>query len=148
MPIHIEMRYKLRNSEQIHVRVIPPEDYFDPLGPGETYARQGDPRYYYNHEYLDIDVAELEWTECIRRGAMDDSTLRMHYLKDGWLSHCASTPDTPELLLLKSWLPDGKEHSVRIRRLSQCSPWKVEHNYLYEMKSDGTEEETDLEARE
>ncbi len=131
MTIQIEMRYKLPHSEQIHVRVIPPKEYFDPLGPGETYAREGDPKFHRNHEYLDVDVAELEWTECVRRGAMDNTTLRTQFLEDGWLPHNALTPDTPELLNLHSLLPDGTEHFLRIRRLSQTSPWKVESNWLY-----------------
>lgn len=146
MSIQITMRYKLRSSERIHVQVIPAEEYFDPLGPGETYAQHGDPKHAYNHEYLDVDVAELEWTECIRRGAMGNATLRIEYLKDGWLSHTASTPDKPELLILKSLLPDGREHAVRMRRLSQTNPWKVEFNYLCLKRDDGDEEMVDLEA--
>lgn len=148
MAIHIEMRYKLRHSEQIHVRVIPPEEYFDPLVPGETYARHGDPKFHNNHEYLDVDVAELEWTECVRRGAMNNTTLRTQFLENGWLTHNASTPDNPELLNLHSWLPDGTEHFIRIRRLSQNSPWKAESNCLYRKTADGKEEEVDLETRE
>ena len=145
MTIHIEMRYKLRSSDQIHVRVIPPEEYFDPLGPGETYAREGDPKFRQNHEYLDVDVAELEWTECVRRGAMNNTTLRTQFLKDGSLTHNASTPDATELIHLHSWLPDGTEHFIRIRRLSQTSPWKVESNCLYRKAADGTPEGFNLE---
>ncbi len=43
-----------------------PEEYFDPLGEGESFWNDGIEKYVFPHEYVDVPVEDLKWlTVCV-----------------------------------------------------------------------------------
>jgi len=49
-------------------RRLTPEEYFDPLEPGETYQANGIPRFNETWEYLNIPRKSLKWSTERRSG--------------------------------------------------------------------------------
>lgn len=75
----IRIRYQLRCEESDRHFDLHPEEYFDPLEPGESYSEHGVPRFDHAYQYTRHSPDELRWT-VLEGGPMAGSILRTQFL--------------------------------------------------------------------
>ncbi len=62
----IVITYQTSNNQEPFVIEMAPEEYFDPLGEGESFWNDGIEKYVFPHEYVDVPVEDLKWlTVCV-----------------------------------------------------------------------------------
>jgi hypothetical protein len=126
----IEITYQLREaSTPVSIRLTP-EQYFDPLEPGESYDRDGVPRFDHAWQYLGVPLDRLMWTVLRRSGTAEPSVHRTDFFCDGrtWLLH-RTDPDGYEELIHSTEFLDGSAHIIRTHR-KPSETWTMNTNML------------------
>src|SRR5262249_33987142 len=92
--MEIQITYQTWESDEPVRMRLAPEDYFDPVEPGETYEENGIAKYNETWEYLSVPRASLKWSSERRSGTWFDTTFATQYMNGGrsWLTHRAD-PD-------------------------------------------------------
>jgi hypothetical protein len=90
--MHIRIRYQRRDEATPRVLELSPEEYFDPLGPGETLSVQSVPRLLDTYQYTPHRADELRWTVVevtdgesfwrVRTQLLDGMRSLMHHSQD------------------------------------------------------------------
>ena len=57
--MEIQIVYQIWGEAAPVRKLLPPEEYFDPLEPGENYEAVGVPRYNHTWQYLDVPLGCL-----------------------------------------------------------------------------------------
>ena len=125
-------------------KLLPPEEYFDPLEPGENYEADGVPRYNHTWQNLDVPLSCLKWTLERRSGTTDDTSIRTQYMDDGrsWMTH-RSDPDGYEEIIHSTQIDDCRCHILRTCRTAGGG-WVVHLNSVIEDQDDGSQREEQL----
>ncbi len=120
---------------------LTPEEYFDPLDPGETYEAHGVPRFNHTWEYLPVHRSRLKWSTERRQGTADDTTFRTQYMSAGrsWMNHRLD-PDGYEEIIHYTRLADDRCHIIRTFRMPNGA-WVVSLNSVISDLPNGTQEE-------
>jgi hypothetical protein len=123
--VKIQLAYQLWGSDNIAWVTLTPEQYFDPLEPGETYEADGIPRYNHTWQYLSVPRERLKWSLERREGTGDDTTFRTQYMAGGktWMNHRLD-PDGFEELIHCTQISATCCHIVRTRR-GPTGAWTV-----------------------
>lgn len=142
--IEIQFTYMTSSGELRDFR-LSPEEYFDPLEPGETYEREGCARFFTIHEYLPLPPSQLSWAEVSIRGTEHDRTFTVHfYGKDHeWLSNSYFAPDGEELMILTVNMAHGPL-TIRLRKWSQHDQWAVENITRYAPQTEDIAEDIEI----
>ena len=53
--MHIVLTFKERGKREPQVRSMTPEEYYDPLEPGETYSEEGVPKFNNLKDYIGLE---------------------------------------------------------------------------------------------
>lgn len=77
----IRIRYQLRSEALTHRIDLNPEEYFDPLEPGETYSGNGVERFTHAYQYTRHSPDELKWT--VLEGAPEPGSIIRTQFLDG-----------------------------------------------------------------
>src|SRR5262249_1795558 len=95
----IRITYQLR-SELTPRRVeLTPEEYYDPLGPGETYERDAIPRFDHAYEYTEHSADDLKWT-VLDGGPIKGTVIRTQLLdgRRSMMTHRADADGYEEII--------------------------------------------------
>jgi hypothetical protein len=112
--MQIQIGYQTWDGQGPVWLTLSPEEYFDPLGPGEEHATNGVPRYNHTWEYLNIPLDRLKWSVERRRGTFDDTTFLTQYMDGGktWMNH-RRDPDGYEEIIHYTQLAGDRCHILR-----------------------------------
>lgn len=75
----IRIRFQLRAESAPRTVALKPENYFEPLGPGETYERDAIPRFDHAFQFTGHAAEELKWT-VLEDGPTRGSLVRTQFL--------------------------------------------------------------------
>ncbi|HVK07602.1 MAG TPA: hypothetical protein VM597_02380 [Gemmataceae bacterium] len=125
-------------------KLLSPEEYFDPPGPGESYEAHGVPKHNHTWQYLDVPRKRLKWTLERRSGTTDNTAIRTQYMDGGrsWMTH-RSDPDGYEEMIHSTRVGDGRCHILRTCRTAGGG-WAVHLNSVIEDGDDGSQREERL----
>jgi len=143
--MQIQLVYQTWDEAAPVTKPLPPEEYFDPLEPGESYEVDGIPRYNHTWQYLDVPPSRLKWTLLRRSGTVDDdATFRTQYMDAGrsWMTH-RRDPDGYEEMIHFTQIDEGRCHILRTGRAAGGG-WVVYLNSVIEDKEDGSQREERL----
>ncbi|VTR93119.1 Uncharacterized protein OS=Desulfosporosinus sp. OT GN=DOT_0185 PE=4 SV=1 [Gemmata massiliana] len=144
--VQIQLVYQTWDGGAPVTKFLLPEEYFDPLEPGESYEVDGVPKYNHTWQYLDVPPRRLKWTVERRSGTADDTTIRAQYMDGGqsWMTH-RSDPDGYEEMIHSTQIGDGRCHILRTCRTTGGG-WVVHLNTVIEGGDDGTQREKRLDG--
>lgn len=135
-----EILYK-RRSDGVQRVVLTPEEYYDPLDPGERYEEDGVPRFDHAVDYLDNAIEELEWT---RLDEEDGTVVLERFASRGrvriWHRRDA---DGGQELCLTTTLAPGRHHLARLY-LDEAGDWVPRSVVLIDDQPDGSQREETL----
>jgi hypothetical protein len=139
--VEIQIVYQTWEGAEPIRLLVSPEDYFDPLAPGETYEADGIPRYNHTWEYLPVPRHELKWSVERRRGTWFDTTFFTQYLEGGrtWMNHRID-PDGYEEMIHHTQLSEDRCQIMRTCRTPN-GVWAVSLNSVIVDLADGSQEE-------
>lgn len=143
--MEIEIVYQTWECDE-PVRVkLSAEAYFDPVGPGETYADNGIPRYDETWRYLDVPRSSLKWSSERRLGTWFDTTFTTQYMNGGnsWATHRID-PDGYEEIIHVSELDRRTCHIIRTVKTLVAGRWAVCLNTIVHDQDDGSQKEQRL----
>lgn len=129
--IQVKITYKRRHDDEPYRLELRPEEYFDPLEPGENYREDGIPKYFNTWEYLDLPLNELEWTIEEIRGTTEDRIIRTEFLKDSlnWMSHRKDQSGFEEIIH-NTEIASNVSHIIRTHRDDEGF-WTVNINVVH-----------------
>lgn len=117
--MRIRIRYQRRDEVTPREMELSPEDYFDPLNPGETLSVRSVPRLLSTHEYTSYPADQLAWTVVeitdgpklwrIRTQLLDGIRSHMHHSQDS---------DGSEEIIHQTEISPGCWHTVRTLKQS------------------------------
>jgi hypothetical protein len=148
--MRIVLTFKERGERKPQVRTMTPEEYFDPLEPGETYSEEGVPKFNNLEEYIGLEPGFLEWIQVRVTDQLASRLVRTDYSPSGlnFLTYvreeCEDEP-TYEELIINNQLDHNVCNIMRISR-SDLEAWACHVNTIIRTHADGTEEETLLEC--
>ena len=139
-PEMIEILYKRRSEDGVQRLLLTPEEYYDPLEPGESWE-DTIPRFDHTADYLDEAVDELEWTRVVQE---DGSVLMERFSSQGRVEfwHLRSADGGQELCLSTTYAP-GRYHLTRMY-LDAAGDWIPRGVYLIDDQPDGSQTEERL----
>lgn len=111
----IRITYQLRSELTPRRLELKPEEYYDHLGPGETYERHAIPRFDHAYEYTEHSADDLKWT-VLEGGPIRGSIIRTQFLdgKRSMMTHRADSDGYEEII--HSTAIDGGHLIVRTRK--------------------------------
>jgi hypothetical protein len=117
-----------------------PEEYFDPIDPGETYEEDAIAKNNFTWEYLDLPREALKWSMERRTGTVDDRTIYTHYMKEGrsWMTHRVD-PGGYEEMIHVTQFDERTYHLIRTMKLGKSGRWAVSLNSVFGNQDDGSE---------
>jgi hypothetical protein len=139
--IEIEIAYQLRNDDTPLSIALTPDQYFHSLEPGESYEKDGVPRYNHAWQYLGVSADRLTWTVLHRSGTTDSSVHRTDFFCGGrtWILH-RSDGSGYEELIHSTELLDGSTHIIRIHK-EPDEAWTMNTNVFIRDSGSPTERE-------
>lgn len=137
--MQIQIHYKCKSRSLPQVITLRPTEYFAALELGETYERDGVPKFDHARDYLDVSAEELEWTELQIRGTNQDQIRRTEVYSNG-LSVMVHGIDTEgfEEIIIETSISELAVHKVHIYRKAE-SKWMMILNSVVESQPDGSE---------
>lgn len=139
--MNIQIAYQTWDDAEPVWLTLTPEEYFDPLEPGETYEAHGVPRFNHTWQYLAVPRDRLKWSLERRQGTHDDTTFRTQYMDGGrsWMYHRLD-PDGYEEIIHNTQFTDDRCHIMRTCRVAGGN-WVVSLNSLIRDLADGSQDE-------
>jgi len=138
-----EILYKRRSEDGVQRVILTPEEYYDPIEPGEyDYDDEdGVPRFDHAVDYLDEAVEELEWTRLVEE---DGTVVLERFASQGRVRiwHLRGANGGQELCLSTLVAP-GRLHLTRLY-LDDAGDWVPRFVCLYEDQPDGSQTEEKL----
>jgi hypothetical protein len=125
---------------------LTPEQYFDPLQPGESFEKEGIARHDHAADFLrerlGLLPSQLGWTELVIQGTEEDRTIRTEFHGGGrsWLLH-RKDPDGYEELIHHTQLTDKLCHLTRTQK-QRGGMWSLIYNGVVEDLENGSQVET------
>lgn len=121
---------------------LPPEAYFDPIDPDETYEEDAIAKYNHTWEYLDVPREQLKWSTERRIGTSDDRIIFTQYMDGGrsWMTHRVD-PDGYEEMIHVTQLDSRTCHIIRTVKLVVSGRWSVRLNSVIVDQADGSQKE-------
>ncbi|MFL5538704.1 MAG: hypothetical protein ACJ8J0_06905 [Longimicrobiaceae bacterium] len=137
----IEILYKRRSEDGVQRLLLTPEEYYDPLEPGESSYEDSIPRFDHTADYLDGAVDGLEW---IRVAREDGSVLLERFSSQGRVTfwHLRGADGGEELCLSTTYAP-GRYHLTRLYR-DPAGDWIPRWVILIDDQPDGSQTEEKL----
>ncbi len=144
--MQIRIRYQRRDEATPHELELSPEEYFDPLDPGETLSVRSVPRFDNGHEYTPYPADELAWTVIyiedgaafwrIRTQLLDGMRSLMHHTQDS---------DGSEEIIHSTEIDSRCWHIVRTLK-ETGKEWTVVANSLTDERPDTLAAYTDFQC--
>src|SRR5947209_19708673 len=133
----IEISYQTWEDPTVVTLSLSPEEYYDPLGPGETFEANGAPKHNHTVQYLSLPASSLKWTCERRSGTRSDTTLCTQYSDRGrtWMNHRLD-PNGYEAIIHCTQLTDRSYHVIRTFKYPG-GRWAVYLNTLVNTQEDG-----------
>ena len=142
----IEIRYLSKKTQEVQTLRLSPEEYFDPLEPGETFEEDGIPAYQYAFDYIGCSADELKWSIEKISGSKGTRLVRSQYLDgDRSMMEHVIDPDGSEEIILSNEIEKDKWHIIRIRK-SPNGSWSVIRNGLIDETPQAKQINTDYEG--
>lgn len=140
--MEIEIVYQTWNSDHPVRLWLAPEEYFDPIGPEETYERDAIAKFNHTWEYLDVPREQLKWSTERRVGTSHDRDFVTQYMDGGrsWLNHRVD-PDGYEELIHVTQLDSHTVHIIRTVKYGVSGQWAVCLNSVIVDQNDGSQKE-------
>jgi len=107
------------------------KDYYEPLDEGESYERNGVPRFLDDREYLHIDKMRIQKLTVISCTLTSVTT----YGRNGSLTQHSIFPDLSEMLVVQSNVEDNKIHSVKLSKQPASNEWETSEIVLIHDKN-------------
>lgn len=138
----IEIHYRLRGEDVPRSVVLAPEEYCDPLQPGETHDRHGVAQFDHAVDYLDHPAREVEWTRLeVTREGVGRTVTTSRFAADGasnlWQRR---DPDGGQEMCLDLLAGPGR-HLVARLRLDANGDWVPGYTGVIEELPDGSQTE-------
>jgi len=123
--VRICIRYQRRDESTPRVLELSPEEYFDPLDPGEELSVRSVPRLLEDYQYTPHEADELRWTVLEITDGAKYWRVRTLFM-DGVRSFMQHTEesDGSEEIILQSELTSGCWHTTRTLKMPGKS-WSV-----------------------
>ena len=113
----IKLEWQTVGSKEIHAIGIAPDQYFDPVEAGETFAEHGIPKHDYPIDYLSLSSRKVSWITLIVSGTTDDfSQKTIYYGKGSSLLNHRVCKSGYEEIIVETTLPNNCTHLVRIHK--------------------------------
>jgi hypothetical protein len=140
--MEIEIVFQTWDGESPVSLRLSAEDYFDPIGPDESYEADAIPKYNHTWEYLDVPREQLKWTSERRVGTSDDTVFFTQYMDGGrsWMNHRVD-PDGREEMIHSTQLDSRTVHIIRTVKLLVSGKWAVWLNSVIVDQDDGSQKE-------
>lgn len=124
----IKLTYKKRSQESAASHTLEPQNYYDPIEPGESYESDGVPRFNRLCYFVSVAETELEWVEAIVADVNGLTRTVEHFAPDGRFSMWQRTdPDGSGEICVTTRLDANRWH---IARLSIAATGECEPNYI------------------
>lgn len=134
MTIKIEYLEK-SNSRPIEIQLTP-EEYFDSIEEGDTYEKDGIPKFRYVYEYLGLEVNKLVWSRENIYGAI----FTTYYYNDGktWVAYRCDL-DGYEEIIHNTQIDELSCHIIRTCKKDNL--WQMLYNGIVYDNDDGSQGE-------
>jgi hypothetical protein len=95
----VRITYQLRSEKTPRSLELTPAEYYDPLGPGETYERGAIPRFHHAYQYTEHSTDDLKWT-VLEGGPIKGSVIRTQFLdgRRSMMTHRADADGSEEII--------------------------------------------------
>lgn len=138
----IEIHYKLRAETEPRCLGLSPEEYCDPLDPGENHDQHGVAEHDHAVEYLDHPTREVEWTRLeVTRDGVGRTVTTSRFSTDGvsnlWQRR---DPDGGQEMCLDLRVGPGRQLVARLR-LDANGDWTPSYAGVIEDQPDGSQTE-------
>jgi hypothetical protein len=135
----VEIRYKLRQSADEASLRLADEDYFDPLDPGESWSRDGIPRFSRLSKYLSDDEASIEWAHVALADDSGTEERLERYSPDGrvWMWQ-RTDPDGGGEVCVETHLDSSHVHLARFN-LDAGGSWGPNYIGVFTDLPDGSQ---------
>lgn len=143
MTMNVTIHYLVRGAPAPASICLHPGEYFDPLGPGESWDMDGVPRFNHARDYLPPEL-DIAWTELEAPLSSGVSRVREVFSPDRRVTHWhRCDPDGSEELCVSSQLSPEATHIVRLQRESS-EPWRLLFSVVITDLPDGSQSEAVL----
>jgi hypothetical protein len=144
--MEIKITYFLKKEQETRTINLSPEEYFDPLEPGETFEENGVPTYQYTFDYIGCSANELKWSIEKISSSKGTRILRSQYLDgDRSMMEHIIDPDGSEEIIHSNQIEKDKWHIIRTYKSSNGS-WSVIRNGLIDETSKAKQMSTEYEG--
>ena len=150
--MEIIITYRRRGATPVETLTLTPEEYFDPIEPGESYLTDAVPRLWHDHEYVDLSPDQLDWINVEYRdddGAPAEIHLR-EYQADGriMVQTCygvaADGSRSWEDVVVETELKPKTFHQHRMYRDDPCGRWRMTLNGIVRLREGEPDECEDI----
>jgi hypothetical protein len=150
--MRIVLTFRRKDSDRVETLILKPEEYYDPIEPGESYERDAVEKFWKPCEYVDAVESELQYINVDIHN--DDErlirTLRTDYHSNGDASvvyHNSRNEDGSlrwEELIAATEFGPRLSHTLRLYRTEKSRRWTMTMNSLMALDDDGNETFTDF----
>jgi hypothetical protein len=139
--MHITLRFQKVDSQAPQELELSADQYFDPLEAGESFEKDGVPKFSNDWHYLRLEPSELLWSQLEVRGESHTKKYATQYSAGGQsvLVHRKDS-DGWEEIIASTRLSPYQVHILRVHRDSDA--WVQNTNVLITTHADGTQSET------
>ena len=140
--MEIVIVYQTWNDKSPLRLTLTPEEYFDPIQPGETFEQDAIPKFNHTWQYLRVPRDSLKWSMEHRSGTSDDTVFLTQYMDGGrsWMNH-RSDPNGYEEIVQCTQLDECRCHIIRAVKIAPNGRWAVSYNGLITDQDDGSQAE-------
>ena len=134
--MNIRLTYETLDGAR-HTVALSPDDYFDPLEPGEGYWHDGVERCDQLHDYLEVPAVRLRWLVArISEGGQVRQRRAQYLSGDAVMMEHTIDEQGEEEIILSVCLPSGDWHITRVFKPGEQS-WSVVNSSLIQDETDG-----------
>lgn len=140
----IIITFRRKDNDADETTALKPEEYIDPIEPGETYENDAITRLDHTHDYLSLTPAELDWAQVDVRS--DEKDFRRSWRTDYYSDGAVEVTQTTEMnegvfdeeIIVSTSLGPNVYHVVRLYR-RQSPHWSMTLNSVGTLNDDGSE---------
>jgi len=145
--MRIVLTYQRKDSDRVETLALTPEEYYDPIEPGESYERDVIEKFWMSCEYVHADESELRCIDIAIYTGTEHliRTQRTDYHSNGDSSvvyHTERNEDGSlrwEELIVATEFGPRLSHTLRLYRTEKSRRWTMTLNSLMTLDADGNE---------
>jgi hypothetical protein len=137
----ITISFQRRDSAVGEKQILAPEEFFDPLDAGETFEKDGVPRFNHDWYYLNLSPIDLAWSKLEVEVGTRLRTVYTEYFADGdAIVVFVREPSGWQEIIASTKINERQMHILRVHRSEDA--WRTNTNVVVTTHPDGTQSES------